>query len=112
MFKKNQKIIVYYVRAAVSTVVYALFLLPQIDLIFNESLNLVHHSKVEIRIILEFREIVPIRVSPNSMARCPLHVVDHLSPCGIIESGKTHCPLVYQCWLVRIIALLYISVGW
>ena len=78
--------------------------------IFND--GLVHHSKVEICIILEFGEIAPIGVSSNCMAHCPLHVVDHLSPCGIIESRKNHCPLVCQSLLLRIITLLYVSVGW
>ena len=110
--KNNKEVIVYYVRAAGSSVVYDLFLISLRVLIFNDGLNVVHHSEVEIRIILEFKEIAPIPVSSNSMARCPLHVVDHLSPCGIIESGKIHCPLVCHCWLVRIIALLYVTVGW
>ena len=75
--------------------------------IFNDGLNVVHHSKVEIWIIPEFGEIAPIKVSSSCMARRPLHVVDHLSPCGIIESGKNHCPLVCQYLLLRIITLLY-----
>ena len=73
--------------------VLCLFLLALRVLIFNDGLNVVHHTKVEIRIILEFGEIAPIRISSNGMARCPLHVVDHLIPCGITESGKNHCLL-------------------
>ena len=55
-------------------------------LVNNDGLNLVHHHKVSIRIILEFGEIAPIRVSSNCMARCPLHVVEHLNPCRLSNS--------------------------